>query len=91
MDQEDVIRTAEALYGELRDRGTEVVIDDREVGAGVKFADAELIGFPLALVVGSRGLASGVVEAKFRATGDRRDLPVGEAAEAVPGLLAEAP
>ncbi|MDY5506545.1 MAG: His/Gly/Thr/Pro-type tRNA ligase C-terminal domain-containing protein, partial [Schaalia hyovaginalis] len=56
--------------------------DRRRVSAGVKFADAELIGMPLALVVG-RGLASGVVELRERASGERAEVPLAEALDAV--------
>jgi prolyl-tRNA synthetase len=44
----------------------------------VKFADADLVGVPVQLVVGAKGLAKGIVERKVRATGERDDLPVGE-------------
>ncbi len=91
MDREEVVGAAESVYAALRGGGVEVVIDDRETSAGVKFADAELIGVPLALVVGARGLAKGLVEAKYRATGEARELRAEGAAEAVPALLAEAP
>ncbi len=56
--------------------GVAVLYDDREVSAGVKFADADLIGVPTQLVVGARGLANGVVERKDRATGARSEVPV---------------
>jgi prolyl-tRNA synthetase len=89
MDQDDVVATGERIYGELRDAGIEVVLDDRDERAGVKFTDAELIGYPLALVVGKRGVAAGVIEAKLRASGEQRELPLDAAAAAVPGILAE--
>ncbi|MBX6355442.1 MAG: proline--tRNA ligase [Micromonosporaceae bacterium] len=66
------------LAGELAGRGLRVLVDDRtNVSAGVKFADAELIGIPRAVVVGRR-LAEGYVELRERASGERRDVPVGE-------------
>jgi prolyl-tRNA synthetase len=61
------------------------------VSAGVKFADADLIGYPLQVVVGRRGLGSGTVDVKVRATGDRRELSVQGMASAARELLAEAP
>ena len=91
MDQDDVVATGERIYAELREAGIEVVLDDRDERAGVKFTDAELIGYPLAIVVGKRGLANGVVEAKLRASGEKREIPVDEAVAGTPGLLAEAP
>jgi prolyl-tRNA synthetase len=60
--------------------------DDRKASPGVKFKDAELIGVPTIVTVG-RGLADGVVEVKDRASGERTDVPVGEAAEHLVGLV----
>jgi prolyl-tRNA synthetase len=65
----------ERLAAELDASGLRVILDDRPATPGVKFADAELIGVPTILVVG-RGLASGVVEVKDRATGERTEVPV---------------
>ena len=62
---------ADKLYEELREAGAEVVYDDRAIGAGGKLTDAELLGCPLRVVVGRRGLADGVVEAQERASGSR--------------------
>jgi prolyl-tRNA synthetase len=64
------------LYGQLNSMGVEVVLDDRDERPGSKFKDADLMGFPLQLVVGAKGLARGVVEAKNRKTGEKRELPV---------------
>lgn len=57
---------AEALASTLSDAGLDVIFDDRAGGAGEKFADAELLGCPLRLAVGKRGLASGEAEAQLR-------------------------
>jgi prolyl-tRNA synthetase len=59
-----------------------VVYDDRDVSPGVKFADADLVGVPVQLVVGAKGVARGVVERKVRATGERDELPLDDAANA---------
>jgi prolyl-tRNA synthetase len=67
---------AATLYAELRAAGVDVLLDDREARPGVKFADADLLGMPVQLVVGAKGLARGVVERKVRATGERDDLPL---------------
>ncbi len=56
----------EALYGELRDAGVDVLLDDRQLRAGVMFADAELIGIPHRLVLSERGLDAGQAEYKGR-------------------------
>jgi prolyl-tRNA synthetase len=91
MDQEAVVREAERIYGELSGRGAEVVLDDRSVTAGVKFADADLIGFPVQVVIGKRGVESGQVDLKLRASGERSQAPLAEAGVAALELLASAP
>ena len=67
----EVAEVAERSGSELADAGIETVIDDRDERAGVKFDDADLVGWPFQVVVGKRGLAEGVVELKTRATGER--------------------
>jgi prolyl-tRNA synthetase len=71
-----VIAEAERVYAELRARGIDVLFDDRDVSPGVKFADADLVGVPVQLVVGAKGVGRGVVERKVRATGERDELPL---------------
>jgi prolyl-tRNA synthetase len=57
---------ADAVYQTLRDGGVDVLYDDREAGAGEKFADAELLGAPLRLTVGRKALESGEIEVQLR-------------------------
>jgi prolyl-tRNA synthetase len=77
---EAIFGAAAKLADELSAAGLDVLYDDRpKVSPGVKFKDAELIGVPTIVTVG-RGLADGNVEVKDRRSGERRDLPVGEAA-----------
>lgn len=64
----------EDLYGKLRQAGVDVLYDDRDVRAGGKFADMDLIGLPWQIVVGPRGVKNGVVELKRRATGEKEEL-----------------
>jgi prolyl-tRNA synthetase len=64
----------EDLYGKLLSSGTEVLYDDTEERPGSKFATMDTIGIPWQLVVGPKGLASGQVELKRRATGERATL-----------------
>ena len=71
-----VIAEAERVYEELRGRGIDVLYDDRDVSPGVKFADADLVGMPVQLVVGAKGVGRGVIERKVRATGARDELPL---------------
>jgi prolyl-tRNA synthetase len=90
MDQPAVVEVAEGLYSELGERRVEVVLDDREVTAGVKFADADLIGYPVQAVVGKRGIEAGTVDLKARTTGERSTSPRGGAGAAVEALIASA-
>jgi prolyl-tRNA synthetase len=78
---------ADKLYEELLEAGAEVVYDDRAIGAGGKLTDAELLGCPLRVVVGRRGLADGIVEAQERATGTDHKLPVEGAAAGALSVL----
>ena len=55
-----------------------MLYDDRDVSPGVKFADADLVGVPVQLVVGAKGVGRGVVERKVRATGERDELPLAD-------------
>jgi prolyl-tRNA synthetase len=69
---------AEALYETLEDGGLEVIYDDRDLGPGEKFAEAELLGCPLRLTVGRRSLESGEIEAQIRrGRSDAAALPLG--------------
>jgi prolyl-tRNA synthetase len=90
-DDADVVGVADRIHAELAGRGVEVALDDREETAGVKFADADLIGYPVQVVVGRRGVAAGTVDLKLRATGERSQVPIAEGAGAVVDLLAAAP
>jgi prolyl-tRNA synthetase len=67
----DVMNEAASLYQRLRAAGYEVLYDDRDERAGVKFADADLIGVPLRLAVSKRSLKAGGVEAKERQRDER--------------------
>ncbi len=70
----EIAEAAEKIYQDLLAAGIEVLFDDREVAAGVKFADADLLGMPIQILVGGKGLARGVVERKFRRTGERDEI-----------------
>ena len=85
---DEVADAAERLYAELADAGLAAVYDDRDAGPGEKLTDAELLGCPLRLVVGRRGLADGVVEAQIRHSAADERLPVAEAAGRAAELLA---
>jgi len=87
---EAVTAAAESIYAELLAAGATVLLDDRDERPGVKFKDAELIGSPFRISVGSRDLADGLVEVVSRRTGERERVAVDQAAKQVQALLAEA-
>jgi prolyl-tRNA synthetase len=82
-DDPAVVATATRIYDELTAAGIEVLYDDRNERAGVKFKDADLIGLPLRIAVGKKGVAEGVVELKRRRSPDVRKLKIDEAARVV--------
>lgn len=85
--KDDQVRDGgERIAAELDTAGVRVLLDDRTVSPGVKFADAELVGVPTILVVG-KGLANGVVEVKDRRTGDRTEVPVESVTEHLTELV----
>ena len=67
---------ADRLYESLRANGDEVLYDDRDASPGVKFADADLIGVPVQMIVGAKSVERGVAERKIRSTGIRDDVPL---------------
>lgn len=84
---EALVEVANRLYKEALESGIEVVLDDREERAGVKFKDADLIGFPVRLTVG-KTVNEGKVEVKFRAEGRTEALPIEGALAAVRDYVA---
>jgi len=83
-----VREAAEALYEELRKKGVEVLLDDRNVRPGVMFNDMELIGIPHRVVIGERGLDAGVLEYRKRTDTENGEIPLDGAAEAIIQRLA---
>ncbi|MBV9528881.1 proline--tRNA ligase [Sphingomonas sp.] len=84
-DDDSTVAAAEGLYDRLRAAGIETLYDDRDERGGVKLGSMDLIGLPWQIVVGPRGVASGVVELKNRRTGEREEL----SAESALARLAE--
>ncbi len=68
MNDAKTVEVAEKLYGDIAAAGIEVLMDDREERAGVKFKDADLIGIPLQIILGEKNLKDGLVELKDRRT-----------------------
>lgn len=85
---DDVVETSDRLYTELNDAGMDVLFDDRDMRAGFKFKDADLVGLPIQVIVGRRGLEEGVVELKVRRTGERMKVSPAEVISTVESLLA---
>jgi prolyl-tRNA synthetase len=86
---EEARTVADRLYEELQAAGLDTLYDDRTASAGEKFADAELLGAPLRLTVGKRGIESGEVEVQVRRGRERRSLPLEGAAQAAAELWRE--
>ncbi len=78
---------ADTLYTDLRAAGVEVLYDDRDDSAGVKFKDADLVGMPLRVTIGPRGLKSGVLEARVRKTCEVSEIPVDDAVQGILHIL----
>lgn len=74
----DTLPAAEELYRTLTESGLSVLFDDRNERAGVKFNDADLLGCPVRVTVGERGLQSGMVEVKFRQAPEVKTIPLRE-------------
>ncbi|HTD63305.1 MAG TPA: proline--tRNA ligase [Verrucomicrobiae bacterium] len=83
VNDDDVRTRAEALVAELEKRGVEVLYDDRDESAGVKFADADLIGIPLRVTVSKRNLKENAVELKLRSASDSEMVPLDGATERI--------
>jgi len=82
------LEAAQKLYEELLAAGIDALFDDRDVRAGVKFKDADLVGFPLRLVVGERNLKQGKIEMKWRWSAQAELIDVAGAAQHVAELIA---
>ena len=87
--QSEVMEVAEKLYKELTDKGMEVLIDDRDERAGVKFNDADLLGIPVRLTIGSRGVKEGIVELKMRWEQESQNVSVEQVVPIICGKIRE--
>jgi prolyl-tRNA synthetase len=70
VNDESIRNIAEKLYDSLLEKGVDVIIDDRDERAGVKFNDADLIGIPLRAIIGKKALSEGKIEVKIRKSGE---------------------
>ena len=85
---DQVEATAESLYRDLEEKHVAVLYDDRDARAGVKFADADLIGIPHRLTVGDRGLSKGIVEYRHRRTGESQEIALDGVVDFITDTLA---
>ena len=85
-----VQQVSDRLYQELQKCGLEVLLDDRDERPGVKFKDADLIGIPLRVTIGAKGLDKGCVELRWRCDGKTDDTPVDEAAQKIQTIVTQA-
>jgi prolyl-tRNA synthetase len=84
--KENVAKVSNELYETLTQNGVEVLYDDRQESAGVKFKDADLIGLPIRVVVSARNIKQGVVEIRLRSRKDAETAPLNEAVAHIKGL-----
>jgi prolyl-tRNA synthetase len=85
--EEEVMGQAQRIHDELEAQGIDVLLDDRDARPGVKFKDADLIGIPLRITVGKRGLAEGIVEFKRRGAEDVEKIPSEKIVAHVAGIV----
>ncbi len=83
-------RVCDELYSELEKRGIDVLMDDRDERPGVKFKDGDLIGIPLRITIGAKGLEKGCVELRRRREGKSEEVPLGTAAETIQQIVSVA-
>lgn len=84
---EEVMAAARKLYEDMEDGRDEVVLDDRNERAGIKFKDADLIGYPVRVTIGKKWQQSGCVEIKIRRSGEVVEVPLEEAKAKVQEIL----
>jgi len=90
-DKEEKLRDAAAkLYQDLQRAGVDVMLDDRDERAGVKFKDADLIGIPLRVTIGAKGLDKGCIELRTRRDGKTVEVPLGEAVKTLQSIIDQA-
>ena len=85
--QPEIVAKVEEIYAALQDAGIEVLYDDRDERAGVKFNDADLIGLPVRLTVGKRGVKKGIVELKNRRSGENSEVALDAVVAGVQAVL----
>lgn len=90
MRDEATVAAGEELYRGLRESAIDVVIDDRDARAGVKFADVELVGIPWRITVGPKGVVAGMAELTSRASGETDEVPLADVVGLVTDMIRSA-
>ncbi|MDP2365780.1 MAG: YbaK/EbsC family protein, partial [Ignavibacteria bacterium] len=85
--KQEIVEACEKIYIDLNKQGIEVLFDDRDVTAGFKFNDADLLGMPIQVVIGEKKLKDNKCEVKIRKTGERFDVELGDLMSKVKELL----
>ncbi len=85
----DVMKITNTIYGELTEAGIDVLMDDRDQRPGFKFKDADLIGIPLRVTIGGKGLAEGITEVKWRTETEARRIPIADTVAFVKAMIAD--
>ena len=85
----EVMKITNQIYGDLMAAGIDVLMDDRDQRPGFKFKDADLIGIPIRITIGGKGLAEGIAEVKLRTEGDAKKIPLANTVGYVKDLVAE--
>jgi prolyl-tRNA synthetase len=80
---------ADKLYRDLQQRGIDVLLDERDERPGVKFKDADLVGIPLRVTIGAKGLEKGCIELRTRREGKTDEVPLAEAVQKIRSLIGE--
>ena len=88
-DNPEVAEMSQKIYDELTAKGVEVIWDDRPVSAGVMFADADLFGVPVRVIVSPKGLKNGTIEISKRDKSLRDNKPIDEAVDFVYNMVVE--
>jgi prolyl-tRNA synthetase len=83
-------QASDKLYEDLKNREIEVLFDDRDERPGVKFKDGDLIGIPLRVTIGAKGLAKGQIELRSRRDGKTEEIPLGSAVEKIYDIVTNA-
>jgi prolyl-tRNA synthetase len=80
---------ADKLYRDLQQRGVDVLLDERDERPGVKFKDGDLVGIPLRVTIGAKGLEKGCIELRTRREGKTDEVPLAEAVQKIRSLIGE--